>query len=149
MKPNIRPLAALITVLSCWLIIATTALIVPGCATLAPGADPLVVRTEQSETTAKSTFDFVLNLDNSDRGFWRTNAPGFHNFCEWLRQPQPAGTNILPRCSAMIWDVNMIKADYKASRASSNTLYTILVTLESALNQASSWSTLVTNSVSH
>ena len=119
-----------------------------GCASLAPGADPIVVRTEQAETTAKSTFDLVLNVDQADRGFWRTNAPAFHGFCEWLRVPTPAGTNILPRCSAMIWSADMVKQSYKAGAASSNTLYTVVVTLESAITQACAWTTIV-NSTPH
>lgn len=150
MKPNIRPLAALITVLSCWLIIATTALIVPGCATLAPGADPLVVRTEQVQSIAGPGIDFVLHFDNADRGFWRTNAPPFHNFCEWLRTPIPyTNGTTLPRAILMQVNVDDLKQAYKFSKTSgnSNALYTALGTLSAALNQATSWSNIVVTPV--
>jgi len=122
------------------------ALLVFGCAKLQPGADPLIVRAEQTEQVAKATFDLVLNVDHSDRGFWRTNAPAFHGFCEWLRQPQPVwGTNVLPRASAMIANLDTVKLDYRAARASSNALITALLTLSSAVDQASAWSIIVTN----
>ena len=130
---------------SLFLLIATTTVFI-ACKQLQPGADPLVVRAEQVESTAKATFDLVLNVDHADRGFWRTNAPGFHGFCEWLRQPQTVWvTNSLPRASAMIVNVNTIKGDYRSARASSNALITALMTLSSAVDQASAWSIIVTN----
>lgn len=117
-----------------------------GCVKLKPGADPLVVRVEQTEAGAKATFDLVLKIDHTDRGFWRTNAPAFHNFCEWLRQPQPVwGTNQLPRASAMIVNLDNIKQDYVASRASSNAVISALTVLQSAVREASAWSGVVTN----
>lgn len=128
-----------------------TALI--GCAQIQKGSDPLVVNVERLETTGKATFDLVLGLDNSDRGFWRTNAPAFHDFCEWLRQPQGVPVSNataelkleLPRASAMLLGLDNVKLDYKAARASSNDLFTALMTVQSAVNQASAWSTIVTN----
>lgn len=117
-----------------------------GCGTLQKGEDPLVVRAEQTAALSKSTFDLVLRVDHLDRGFWRTNAPAFHNFCEWLRQPQPIWkTNTLPRASAMIAGLNNVKLEYKAARASSNDVLTALLTVQSALNEASAWSAIVTN----
>ena len=116
-----------------------------GCAQLQPGADPLVVNTERTETIAKTTFDLVMQVDNTDRGFWRTNAPAFHSFVEWLREPQTVQTNTLPRCLAMILSVDDVKLDYRAARASSNDLATAVLTLHGALNQAGAWLTVVTN----
>jgi hypothetical protein len=117
-----------------------------GCVKLKPGADPIVVRAEQAEAGAKATFDLVLKTDQIDRGYWRTNAPAFHNFCEWLRQPQPVwGTNYLPRASAMIANLDNVKQDYKAARGSSNAVITALITLQSAVTEASAWSAVVTN----
>lgn len=121
-------------------------LAISGCVRLQPGADPLVVRVEQTETIAYSTFDMVLNVNNANRPFWRTNAPPFHSFCEWLRQPITVNvTNTLPRAAAMIMQMNVVKNDYKAGKAGSNAVNTILITLQSALNQASAWSVIVTN----
>ena len=117
-----------------------------GCAPLQPGADPFVVRVEQAETTAQSTFDLVLNLDYANAGWWKTNAPAFHAFCNWLRTPQTVDlTNTLPRCSAMILSLDDVKLSYQASKANSNDVYSALMTLESAVNQAASWATVITN----
>jgi len=119
---------------------------VSGCAQLRPGQDPLVVRAEQVEATAKATFDLVLNIDHSDRGFWRTNAPAFHSFCEWLRQPQIVWvTNVLPRASAMIANLDNVKQDYVWARQGSNVLITALVVLQSASTEAGGWAQVVTN----
>ena len=118
-----------------------------GCATLKPGADPLVVRTEQALTMGKSSFDLVVLFDHANRPFWATNAPAFHAFAEWLRQPQPVPeiTNTLPRAAAMLYSLDVIKRDYQASKASSNYLWSALVTFESAANQASAWLVVATN----
>lgn len=117
------------------------------CAPLQPGADPIVVRTEQAQIVAASTFDMVLAQDNSDRSFWRTNAPAFHSFCEWLRQPQavPGMTNTLPRDLAMQWNVDQVKLAYKSGAATSNALAQAVSTLSEAIRQASVWLAVVTN----
>jgi hypothetical protein len=119
-----------------------------GCKSLTAGADPLVVRVEQTETTAKAGFDAVLNEDNSNRSFWITNAPAFHKFCEWLRQPQTVeGTNSLPRAAAMLVSLDDVKVAYKSAStsANSNLLFTIVGTVEAAVLQAQSWLTIATN----
>ena len=117
-----------------------------GCASLQPGADPVVVNTERAETLGKSTFDLVLNTDNTDRAFWATNVPAFHNFCEWLRQPQTIeATNTLPRALALLLSLDDVKRDYQAGLSSSNALQTALVTFEGVVDQAVSWSTIITN----
>ena len=122
------------------------------CAHLQPGADPLIVRAEQTQTIAKNSFQLVLSVDHSDRGLWRSNAPAFHAFCEWLRQPiqypgregTPAQT--VPRDVMMLLQLDDIKTDYKASRSSSNTLAEAIATVASFGQQASAWSVIVTNS---
>jgi len=117
-----------------------------GCVPLQPGADPVVVNVERTETVAKSSFDLVLNVDNSKRDFFRTNATGFHNFCEWLRAPQTVEeTNTLPRATALLVSLDDVKLAYKAGRASSNEVYAVLFTVQSAESQASSWLSVVTN----
>lgn len=116
-----------------------------GCAHLQPGADPLVVRTEQTEQLAVSTFDLVLGVDNDNRPFWRTNAPAFHEFCEWLRQPQTVGTNTLPRSLAIVRSLDDIKVAYTRSQADSNSVVTALSTLNATMLQATSWLTIITN----
>jgi hypothetical protein len=137
-SPSIR-LPALLA-LACALLVLE-----PGCSHLQPGADPLVVNVERAEVMGQSTFDLVLHLDHTDRGFWATNAPAFHGFCQWLRQPQLIeGTNTLPRAAAMLLSLDDVKRDYKASLSSSNALLEALATFQSVLNQAQAWQTIVT-----
>lgn len=135
---------------------AVAAAVIIGCGTIQQGHDPLIVRVEQAETMAADTFDTVLRLDSVNRPFWRTNAPEFHSFCEWLRETQtvtfrlrstnaPGGfvtrTAIAPRSSAMIIDLNETKLDYRSGKASSNTLWGVLTAVNSALARASDWAT--------
>ena len=139
LQPSLCVTLIAVSLVSIWLSIS-------GCAPLKPGADPLVVRAEQVESTAKITFDLVLNVDNTDRGFWRTNAPAFHAFCEWLRVPMVIWvTNTLPRASAMIAGLDTVKSDYLLARQGSNALITAITVLQSASSQASAWGSVVTN----
>lgn len=120
-----------------------------GCATLDKDADALVVRVEQTQTAANATFDMILHVDNSDRGFWRTNAPAFHKFCEFLRTPEPYGTNLVPRCVAIELNVDDLKLAYKASRSSgnSNALVSAWAVLNQLFSQSLSWSNIITSPV--
>jgi hypothetical protein len=125
---------------------ACLALFAWGCASLTPGADPLVVRTEQALTGANATFDFVLGVDQANRGFWMTNAPAFHTFCEWLRTPEAYGTNVVPRCVLMQLNTDDLKLAYQASKTAgnSNSLYSAWAVLNAAIAQTTSWSNIVT-----
>lgn len=116
-----------------------------GCATVDPGQSTFVVRVEQTQEGAAATFDFVLQTDQLNRGFWRTNAPAFHNFCEWLRTPVPFGQMQLQRALAMQANVQELKKTYKTNRdaGSSNQLYLAWQTLSTAISQANSWSNIV------
>lgn len=127
------------------LLSVSISLILVGCvAPLNPGQDPLPVRAEQLETTANSAFQLVVDLDNSDRGFWRTNAPAFHNFAEWLREPIQIGTNAPQRRGIeMVLQVDTAKMQYEANKSQSNVLITAISDLEIAANQATAWNTLV------
>lgn len=127
-------------------------LLLVGCSTLNPNADPFVVRVEQAQTTAYATFDFVLHMDQANRGFWMTNAPAFHGFCEWLRTPMTytsMGTPRadVPRCVVMQLNVDDVKVAYKLAKTSgnSNALYLAFATLNAALGQAASWSNIVSS----
>lgn len=150
MRPNIKFIPGLLVISALWITVFSILATIQGCATLAPGADPLVVRTEQVQSIAGPGIDFVLHFDNSDRGFWRTNAPPFHNFCEWLRTPIPYTNGAtLPRAILMQVNVDDLKQAYKFSKTSgnSNALYTALGTLSAALTQATSWSNIVVTPV--
>ncbi len=120
-----------------------------GCASLAPGADPVVVRAEQVETIAQSTLNLVVQEDQANRGFWMTNAPAFHSFAEWLRAPMPVDGTNLPRGLAIIKQLDDVKLSYKAGAATSNQVETVITTLQTALTQASAWLTIASNSPSH
>ena len=117
-----------------------------GCATLNPAADPFVVRVEQTQTSASASFDLVLKIDNADRGFWRTNAPAFHTFCEWLRTPQTYAAGQVPRAVAIQLNVDDLKGSYIASRTTgtSNALWSAWSVLNTAVGQASSWYNIAT-----
>jgi hypothetical protein len=129
--------------------IAVVALIM-GCATLNPNADVFVVRVEQAQTAANATFDFVLHMDNANRSMWMTNAPAFHNYCNWLRTPQAYGAQSVSRAVAMQLNVDDLKAAYKASRTtgSSNALWSAWSVLNQAILQSTSWSNIITTPVS-
>lgn len=121
---------------------------------VAPGADPVVVNIERGQIMAESGFDTVLALDESDRGFWRTNAPAFHNFCEDLRRPVPwnaDGRTTLPRYLAAQLQVSRLKQDYKAAKssASSNAVVSAELSLKALLGQTTAWLTIVTNQPNH
>ena len=142
---KLYPLAPLLLLLTALTLLG---FLLAGCATLNPGADPLVVRVEQTLTTANATFDMVLHVDQADRGFWRTNAPAFHGFCEWLRTPVSTyADGNQPRAVAMQLNLDGLKNDYKANKtvAGSNTLYRALLTLNAAVSQSSSWSNIITS----
>ena len=144
MQPPKFDLARSLAVLS--LALSITAVVI-GCAALQPGADPLVVRTEQLETTGTAAFDLVVNTDDANRDFWLTNAPAFHTFAEYLRTPTPIlnSTNILPKGLAIIWNVDQLKVAYKANASASNALISAVGTLGTLVDQAGSWSNIVTN----
>lgn len=117
-----------------------------GCAVLQPGADPFVVRVEQSQSAAMASFDFVLHLDHANRSFWKTNAPEFHQFAEWLRTPQMYGTNPVSRCVAIQLNVDDLKLAYKQAKTagSSNALWNAWTVLNAAILQSTSWSNIIT-----
>ena len=123
-----------------------------GCAAVQPGADPLVVRTEQTESIAFSTFNLVVHVDDANRPFFMTNAPAFHQFAEWLRAPQmvmqsPTNTITLPRGAAMLWSLDATKRAYISSKTYSNSLVSAVATVEHALAEAQMW--LTTTSTNH
>jgi hypothetical protein len=132
-------------------IMVGVALMFTGCAALKPGADALVVRAEQTETLADSTFGLFLHLENDQRGFYRTNAPELHALAEWLRQPQVIDGVSYARADAMIVSLNGVKRAYKASRGTeagagnSNLLVTAIATISESARQASGWLNVITN----
>jgi hypothetical protein len=49
----------------------------------------------------------------------------------------------------MLVSLDDVKLDYKAARVSSNAVFTALATVQSAMNQANSYLSVVTNSATH
>lgn len=107
---------------------------VVGCAALAPGADPVVVRAEQSIQIAFSTFDTFLKLEHDNSAKVKDKAPEVHQFAEWLREKDASGTS---QGIAMIRSADNFKNAYKSNRTAENkaNLITILATLESAVSE--------------
>ena len=111
-----------------------------GCSTIAPGNNPLIVRCEQTQKVATATFQAVVEVDNVNRAFWQTNAPGFHRFCEWLRAPMIVGeTNVFPRGVAMLWELDQVKLAYKEKKKGESEVVKVLATVEQALASAQNW----------
>ncbi len=135
-KPPPVPIIFLIGALSLWGL--------AGCVQLQPGADPLVVRAEQLETTATASFDLVVSVDGSERAFWATNAPAFHQFAEWLRTPIMETPNPNERRGlALILQLDDAKAQYLINKSSSNALLKAISDLSFAESQASAWATII------
>jgi hypothetical protein len=138
MKSRLIKFAEIVAV-ACFALCGFVVLAPLGCAHLQPGADPFVVRVEQTESIARDTFTLVLQADNQNRSYWRTNSPNFHDYCEWLREPLQIGTNVLPRDLAMILTLNDVKNLYKSGRSTSNDLATVQADLTTALTDAMGW----------
>lgn len=109
---------------------------VTGCALLQKGANPIVVRVEQTEAIAYTTLDTALKIDDANRPFFKTNAPPFHQFCEQLRAPVQVGQVYYPRGVAGIKILDNTKLAYQAGQSSSNALITALATVETFTAQA-------------
>jgi hypothetical protein len=129
-------------VIACALAFAVLVLL-SGCKTLQPGADPVVVRTEQSLTIAQATFDTFLKLDDADRPLVKHQLPAVHNFAEWLREPMPispGSTVIVARWAEMVAAADRVKLAYQANRTPENraNLVTALATLEVAVSEVQS-----------
>lgn len=136
MKPNV-----LVLILALFAVLV----LMVSCATVQSGADPLVVRAEQIETSGDAAFQLVVSVDNSDRGFWRTNAPAFHNFAEWLRAPVPTPSNPNePRGLGMILLVDSAKMTYEVNKSQSNVLILAISAMTNAVTQAQGWAAIVT-----
>lgn len=135
-----------------FLAIAAAAVLVTGCAgKLDPGADPLIVSIERTQTFSEGGFDLVINLDHADRGFWRTNAPAFHQFAEYLREKLPVtnvpGRTNLQRYLLAQWQLDQAKLAYRATKsaATSNEMVAARIVLQDLSNQTAAWLTIVTN----
>lgn len=110
------------------------AVLIVGCASLSPGADPLVVRAEQTETFATNTFYTFLSIEANDRLLIEANFPAIHAFAETLRQPVTEGTNRYRACYYWVHLLDNAKLAYKAGTGTSNQLVAALSKVE--MNEA-------------
>lgn len=106
-----------------------------GCATLQPGADPLVVRCQQAEAIAFSTFDTYVHLVADNEKRVKALAPAAYDFAEWLRAKTPEGT---PRGLAMITSLGNVRRAYAAHRTPEHkaSLLAALAALQSAVSES-------------
>lgn len=116
--------------MSCLLVCMATALglALPGCASVAPGNDALVVRAEQARDIAVSTFDVLLDLEHANReALWDVD-PEIKKTCDFIRENEQGWINGITR---------VIDA-YKANRTPEGkaNLTTALATLEASLQTA-------------
>ena len=133
-KPPVTPkITALVA-------LGLAALMFTGCAAIEPGQRAVVVRAEQSLSIADATFDTAVHIDAANRSFYKTNAPAFHEFCQWLRTPSIIAplTNAEPRGVALVRSANAVKNRYKASGGTNDyaALINSLAIIESATAEA-------------
>ncbi len=131
-------------------LVAISGLLFVGCRLpqVEPGNDPLVVRAESLNSTAKSSLRFVLQTDNLDRDFFKSSLPGFHAFCSDLREPIPyQETNTLPRwrVSILTFDDTIVAYKETKSAASSNALVAAQFSISNLVSLANQWALVATN----
>ncbi|MEQ2008125.1 MAG: hypothetical protein ABMA26_15110 [Limisphaerales bacterium] len=116
-------------------LLALLCLVLTGCATLQPGADPLVVRCQQAEATAFATFDTFVHLVADHETKVRATVPAAYTFAEWLRAKGPDGT---PRGLAMISSLGNVRRAYAASRTPEHkaSLVSALAALQAAVAES-------------
>ena len=125
------------------LALALPAFLLTGCKSLDAGADPLVVRTEQTQTMATAALDTFLKIDNQNRLLIATNLPSVHAFAEWLRVKTPSAdgtTNVTARWVSLLQSTESAKLAYKQNRSPDNStkLNAALTALDVASKQAQS-----------
>jgi hypothetical protein len=127
-------------------ILVCLVMLLSACVKLKPGADPLVVRTEQLETTAYSTFDTFLKLDDvamANSTVEPTWSESAHPFATYLRKPITVGTNTVPFGIASVLSLDTIKLSYQSGESSSNALLSAITVLETTVSQASQYTSLI------
>ena len=65
------------------------------CATLQPGADPLLVRAEQVEKTSFAITNAFVTLEDQNQAVLESKVPGIHKAAEKVRETVPGALRIL------------------------------------------------------
>jgi hypothetical protein len=125
------------------LILPLLLLALAGCASVAPNADPIEVRAEQSISVAADTMDLFIALEYDHQLLIEDKAPEVHQFAEWLRTyiPYPgAPSGQLQRGLVFIQQATDARRTYKALRTieNQNKLTAALAALEQVLNSIQS-----------
>lgn len=96
-----------------------------GCSSILPGNDPLVVRAEQTEKTAISTFKAFVHIEAANREFLRKLDPNIKVVADKVRSDS---TN-------WVMSLDRVVLAYKHNRSESNNVNvaTALATLEASL----------------
>ena len=69
--------------------LAASLCLLMGCAAIAPGSDPVVVRAEQTTAIALDTFDLFLAIERQQESALLKVNPRIHEFAELLRREAP------------------------------------------------------------
>ena len=118
-----------------FLLILTAWCHLTGCASLKPGADPLVVRCEQAEQVAFSTFNAFVHLVADHEAKVKATVPAAFTFAEWLRAKTADGT---PRGLAMVTSLGNVRRAYAANRSPENkaTVLGALAAVQAAIEES-------------
>ncbi len=102
-----------------------------GCAGLDPGADPVVVRAEQSAQIATDTFDVFLKFEYENSDLLKKITPEFHKAAELIRR----------NGKGWILTLRNVTKSYKQNRTPENkaNVATALATVDRALQEVQTW----------
>jgi hypothetical protein len=103
-------------------------LLLLGCAALQPGADPIVVRAEQTTAIALDTFDLFLRVERQNEASLYKLNPKIHDFANLIRREAPQ----------WLETARHLTKTYKSSRteASKANLGTIVSLLLTSISEA-------------
>lgn len=110
-----------------------------GCASVAPGSDPVVVNAERTVTVAADSFDTFLKSEYETRDALKAASPAayreVHGFAEYLRA---SVDDRGPRAKQWLKSARVLTAAYKTNRTPANkaNLQTILNTITAAMAEA-------------
>jgi hypothetical protein len=89
-------------------VLAVAVLLVPGCASIDDGADPVVVNAERTANYALDTFDAFLKFEHDNRAL--INDPAVKNAADGIRRQAPAWIADL-RAATRAYKVTRSQAD--------------------------------------
>lgn len=111
--------------------------VMTGCASVAPGHDPVVVRAEQSLSIAFDTIDTFLKLEHGNQELVKQKVPEVHAFAQKLRAKVTVGGKTQPFGISVIQSATDVKNAYKRNRSPENkaNLISALASLEAIVRE--------------